>query len=302
MKRGDRISEFDLLSLRYALLSADHGSFRQAADSLGIRSSVISKRVRALEEELGVSLFERHSRGLRTTWAGRRFLDRIDVILSELDYAAKAALSAGRGAHGSLRIGIFSSLGSLLARDVIAAFREQHPDVQTDVREGAPRAHIARLRERRLDVALVTGLPDPEGCDAEHFWSERVYVALPTGHGLASHPSIAWDTIRTEPFIVSRDEPGPEIHDYLIQRLANLGHTPKVTRYEVGRENLMHMVALGFGLTLTSEATVATAFPGLRFVPVQGEDPLPFSAVWSPGNDNPALRRFIALMRSLAKR
>ena len=169
MKSGDRTSDLDLLSLRYALLSAEHGSFRQAAESLGIRSSVISKRVRALEDELGVSIFERHARGLRTTWAGHRFLDRIDLVMAELDYAAKTALNAGRGTEGYLRIGIFSSLASLLPREVIAAFRQRHPDVHIDVCEGAPRAHVARLRQRRLDLALVTGRPDHEGCDAEQF-------------------------------------------------------------------------------------------------------------------------------------
>lgn len=293
--------DFDLRSLRYAVLAAEHGSFRQAAATLGVRSSVVSKRVRSLEDELGVSIFERHSRGLRVTWAGRRFLDRVDLIMVELDYAAKTALSAGRGMHGYLRIGIFSSLGSLLPREAIAAFRIRHPRVHTTVREGAPRFHIAKLRERRLDVALVSGTPVVDDCDAQTFWSERVFVAVPVRHPLATKRSVTWNQISESRFIVSRAGPGPEIHDYLIQRLADLGRSPSISRQDVGRENLMHMVSMGFGLTLTSESAVATTYPGLRFVPIEGEKPLPFSAVWSPCNDNPALRRFLSVMRTMSQ-
>jgi DNA-binding transcriptional LysR family regulator len=75
-----------------------------------------------------------------------------------------------------------------------------------------------------------------------------------------------------------------------------------VTRYDVGRENLINLVGLGFGISLTSEATVATRYPDVVFRPIEGEDDiLPFSAVWSPSNDNPALRRFLALMRAMAE-
>ncbi len=63
----------------------------------------------------------------------------------------------------------------------------------------------------------------------------------------------------------------------------------------------MHLVAIGQGLTLTSEATTATAFPGIVYRPLADET-LPFSAIWSPRNDNPAFRRFLSLAKSMAKR
>lgn len=276
-------------------------SFRRAA-ALDVGPSAVSRRIRALEDELGVSLFERHNGGVRITAAGRRFLNRVGIALSEMDYAIKSASSSGRGAEGFLRIGIFSSLASLFPRAAIATFVEKHPEIDVDVTEGAPRTHIARVRERGLDIALVTGHPSIPDCDTQQFWSERVFVVLPAGHRLSVLETVSWNDLRDEHFIVSRQEPGPEIHDYVIRKLADLGHHPSVGRYDVGRENLINLVGLGFGISLTSEATVATAYPDVVFRPIEGEDDvLPFSAVWSPSNDNPALRRFLALMRAMAE-
>jgi DNA-binding transcriptional LysR family regulator len=108
--------------------------------------------------------------------------------------------------------------------------------------------------------------------------------------------------LREETFIVSRDEPGPEIHEYLIRRLATLGFHPEVRRLAVCRESLIHLVSIGFGLTLTSESAVATPFRGIQFKPINGEeDTLPTVGVWLPGNDNPALRRFVSLARAIRR-
>jgi hypothetical protein len=74
-------------------------------------------------------------------------------------------------------------------------------------------------------------------------------------------------------------------------------------RFDVGRETSMQLVALGLGVTLTSEATTANSFPGVEFRPIAGDtDAIPFSGVWSPKNDNPAFRRFLSLARVLSKK
>ena len=95
----------DLVSVTHALSVAEHLSFSRAAQNLGVQQSAVSRRVRALEDKLGVSLFERDSTGVRITEAGRRFLDRTRPALAEIDHAMKAAASAGRGAEGVIRIG-----------------------------------------------------------------------------------------------------------------------------------------------------------------------------------------------------
>ena len=110
----------------------------------------MSRRVRALEDELGVSLFERHRTGVRVTDAGARFLQQAREALAQLDHASKIAGVAGRGVTGQLRIGILSSMGAGFLRELIQAYSERHPDVAIEIVEAASMGHISLIRKRRL--------------------------------------------------------------------------------------------------------------------------------------------------------
>lgn len=138
------------------------------------------------------------------------------------------------------------------------------------------------------------------GCDVELLWSESILVALANDHELGGNAVIAWSTISTEAFIVSRSAPGLEIHDYVVKNLSGIGRHPEVSWHAVGRETLMAMVGLGVGISLVSAAEAGVRYPGVTFVPL-AEERLAFSMVWSPQNDNPALRRFLSAARVHAR-
>ncbi|AWC25207.1 HTH-type transcriptional regulator GltC [Aminobacter sp. MSH1] len=209
--------------------------------------------------------------------------------------------SFGRGEAGIVRIGIFSSLASGFLADLLRAYVAGNPSVRPDLVEGGPSEHISAVQRHQMDVTFLTGEPIADGCDRTHLWKEQVYVTLPSDHELVPRDEIFWADLRDRHFIVSEADPGPEIHEYLVKHLADLGHHPSVERHGVGRDNLMHLVAIGRGLTLTSEATTAARFPGVVYRPLSGEI-LPFCAIWSPQNDNPALRRLLSLARIMSKR
>jgi DNA-binding transcriptional LysR family regulator len=295
--RGSKI-RFE--SIWHSIVASEQRSFHRAAALIGIDQSVVSRKVRALEDELGVSLFERDRGGVRLTRAGEEFIRHAKAVLSDLDYAVKAARSAGEGISGVLRVGFFCSLSTGFLRDLLKEFIQHHKAVSVEVEHGAPGDHIRRIRDRTMDIAFFTGSPNVPDCDVELLWHERVYCVLPEGHRLSEVGALKWPDLRGERFIVSRNEPGPEIHEYLIRRLATLGFHPQVKRLSVCRESLIHLVSMGFGATLTSASAVATPFRGVRFMPMSGdEDTLPTVGVWLPSNDNPALRRFVSLARAM---
>ncbi|MCE8008251.1 LysR family transcriptional regulator [Aestuariivita sp.] len=291
----------ELRHLRYVVAASKCGSFRRAAVSLGVEQSTISRHIRDLEDELGASLFNRYSGGVILTHAGKRFVRHARRALSEVSCAAADIRPIGRGEEGAVQIGIFSSLASGFLAQMLRAYIHRYSDVRIDIIEGSPSEHISAVRQHKLDVAFVTGAPGLTDCDAAQFWTERVFVVIPDAHPLAERKVIRWDELRTETFILSEGDPGPEIHDFLIKHLADLGAHPAIERHRVGRDNLMQIVSFGRGLTLTSESTVATQFPGVVYRRLENEM-LPFCAVWSPNNDNPAWRRMLSLARLLARR
>lgn len=290
----------EMRHLRYVVAAAERGSFRRAAMALDIRESAISRRIRDLEDEVGAALFIRHHGGVNLTHAGQRFFDRALRALNEIEGAVADAGSFGRGETGTVRIGIFTSLASGFLSDLLRAYVSVNPGVRPDLIEGGPAAHIAAVRRLHLDTAFLTGKLVVDGCDVAHLWNERVLVVMPSKHEFVSLRKINWTHLRDRHFIVSEDDPGPEIHDYLVKHLGDLGHHPSIERHRVGRDNLMHLVALGQGLTLVHEAAGATQFPGVVYRSVEGEV-LPFCAIWSPHNDNPALRRLLSLAKTMSK-
>ncbi|MBX5141264.1 LysR family transcriptional regulator [Rhizobium lentis] len=297
---GKCVEAIELRHLCYFVTAAEHGSFRKAAAVLETQESTISRRVRDLEDRIGASLFHRHSGGVFLTLAGERYLRHARRILRQVRESVTEAVIVGRSEEGRVRMGIFSSLASGFLPDLMRAYDRRHANVQIELVDGNPAEHVAAIRQLQLDVAFLTGKRDWPGCDATPLWSERVFVVLPQSHDLAAKEELHWPELAHEMFIVSEVAPGQEIHDYLVQRLADLGHHPEIQPQYVGRDNLLPLVALGRGLTLTSQATTAAQFPGVCYRPIAGES-LPFSAVWSPKNDNPAFRRLLSIAKAMSK-
>ncbi len=150
-----------------------------------------------------------------------------------------------------------------------------------------------------LDVAFLTGLQTADGCDVLHLWIERDFAALRITDDLTLKREISWRDLRGRRFIVSETNLGPEIHDYLTKHLGDLGHPPDVQRQSVGRANLINLVSMGQGLTLTSEATIKWRVPGVVYQPLKDEV-LPFSAIWSLQNCKPTLRRVLSLASTMS--
>lgn len=291
----------DLIALSDALLVLEQGSFRGAAVRLGVRPSVVSRRVRGLEDALGVSLFQRLSQGAQPTSAGRLILNRGRVILADLADLSRMAALSGSGSEGRLCIGVVASIAGGTARDILQTFLAANPAVELDIVEGSPRDHVAAVRTLRMDLTFVVGTPPALGCEVEPLWIEPILVALPIGHPLAALDSLTWEQLVEERFIVSKVDPGPEIQDFVVKHLAGLGRHPLVEPRPVLREGLMAMIRLGRGISLVGAAEAAVTYPGVAFRTLAGET-ISFSAIWSSKNDNPALRRFLSLARIEVRR
>src|SRR3546814_3926421 len=92
----------------------------------------------------------------------------------QFDSAIASARQAGRGEQGTLRIGVFTSLAGGFLRDLVLEFRNDHPLVHIDVREGDRRVHISEVRRHSLAVVIATGNAEVIGCDTAELWQERV--------------------------------------------------------------------------------------------------------------------------------
>lgn len=293
----------DLRYLRYAIIVAEHGSLRRAAEAMNISQSTVTRRIQLLERRLGAPLFERSRSGTRLTYAGENFIRDAKVGASHLHQAINDLTHTQRGNRGELRIGLMASLASGFLSELLGTFRKRFPSVDVKLEEASSQSNAAGVLSGRLDAAFISGAPELPGCETRCLWSERIFLALPAQHPLAARQNIAWEEVRDETFLVGAEGPGPEIEDYLVRRLSDLGFRPKILVQKVGRDNLLNMVAKGFGMTLTTDSTLGTSYVGISFVSVgDATECVRSSAVWLIGSQNPALRRLLDLCEVMTSR
>lgn len=289
----------ELRHLRYFVAAAEHGSFRKAGAALGLSPSAISRCIADLEDQIGTSLFHRHTWGISQTYAGQRFLHRARSAIRTVGEGAQDVAAVGRSEQGRLRIGIYSSIASGFLAELLGTYTDRHRRVTIEMVDGNPDEHVAAIRQLNLDVAFLTGTREWPDCERTPLWSERVFAVLPELHKLSDGNDLEWRDLADETFIVSERAPGQEIYDHLVRCLADLGRHPAIQVHDVSRDNLVPLVALGRGLTLVNEAMTVAQFPGVTYRPIRGEI-LPFSAIWSAKNDNPAFRRLLSLAKAMA--
>ncbi|GAJ29276.1 transcriptional regulator LysR [Acidomonas methanolica NBRC 104435] len=191
-----------MTALMQTLAVAEYLSFHRAALALGTSQSNVSTRIKALEQELGIVLFERNTRGVRLTEAGRLFVERVSAGVDQLDHAVKTAGMAASGEYGRLRIGIHALIPRSFLAELIGQYREDHPGIEVEIVEGTAREAVMQLRAHRLDIVFLAGAAELPDCHSRRIWTEALLAVLPERHPLAVQSSVTWAELAGETFLV----------------------------------------------------------------------------------------------------
>ena len=285
----------EIRDLTYLMASASAGNFTRAAESLGLNTSTISRRVGRLEDELGLTVFERGHAGVRLTAGGKAVLPYIRRALADLDAIRHAGDQNGSGVVGEVRLGArMSPVGEPLC-SLLIGWRERHPHVLLALSELSERQIQAGLRERRIDVALMTShtlWPDAAG---EPLYRERLVAAIPRDHPLAEQQALDWDTLRKETFLVQGWDDSQSAREFYA---SFMGSGVRFRTHAASKQSLLALVGAGFGITLATISQSEVVFPGVAYRPIREEDAwVQVQLVWCPDAEDPAVRRFVAFMR-----
>jgi len=288
---------FGLLSLelRTLLVVAEAASFTRAARQLKVQQSTVSRRIRDLEDGLGVSLFERYSHGVQLTAAGRAFVGEVGRSRDVLKVAVAEARHAGSGGTGRLRLGFVWSFSAGAARDIVAAYRAQHPAIRLQLTELGAAELLKRILARQIDCAWIVRWHDLDpALEVEPLWSEALHLAQPSAR--ASAEPQEWSVLGREPYLCRATEEWRHFQRHLDQIE---GPRMDIHSHDCSQDSLLSLVAAGDGVTLLCESIADLGHPGVQFTPMR--DPrarLEICAIWRRETDNPALRRFLALTRA----
>ena len=175
----------NLKQITYFLAVAEAGQMTAAAKQLHMAQPPLSYQLKALEDELGVRLFERGSRGVRLTGSGQQFMTYAQQIVETVAAAENAARRSGEGEIGTLALGLTSSAGDVLPRQKLQAFNRRYPQVEFALYEDNTYGILDKLRRNILDLAIVRTPFNDDGLASCRLSSDHmIAVALgPDGDG-----------------------------------------------------------------------------------------------------------------------
>jgi len=288
----------ELRHLRYFVTVAEERSFTRAAEKLWIAQPGLSTQIRRLEGELGIQLFERHTRGVDLTEAGELLLDRARVTLA----AAEAARSTGRdlaaGLVGSIRLGVATHAGWSGTADLLGTFARDRPDVEVTVSESYGGTLIRDLRDGRLDAVLA---PAMFAC------AELLQLAVGREPWLvlagASHPLAAADgpvaagELNGARVVVTGHRDAAPYDRAVAETLTEIGVVCELSRAGSGPVFYAPVVSGDAVALATAPAASAGGVARRRLKPLRTID---FALFWRDRTPAPALERFIGAARSCA--
>lgn len=163
----------DLRQLRYFSEVLESGSFSKAAEQLHVAQPALSQHVRHMEEELGVKLLHRSTKGVTATEAGERLLRQAKHILAEFAEIPDKVRSAA-SPRGEVRFGMPGTVSEILAAPLIEAARARYPDVRIRIVEAMSGYILEWLKRGDVDLAVIYSVSDPRGLAAHHALSEEI--------------------------------------------------------------------------------------------------------------------------------
>jgi DNA-binding transcriptional LysR family regulator len=267
----------ELRHLRYAVALADELHFARAAARLHIAQPPLSQQIKALENELGVRLFDRTSRRVGLTDAGAAFIAEARRTLASAEQAIEAARRAARAETGRLAVGYVSSASYELLPAVLRAFRRRAPDVLLVLEEMNSSEQSRGVLAGTLDVGFVRRPPPTDRRLAGTVVRrEPIVVAVPRDHALAAARAIRLRELALEPFVIFPARPRPSWADAALDLCRGAGFEPRVVQEAVEMVSALSLVAAGIGIALVPGAVRAVRRPGVVFRPLT---PAPWSEV-----------------------
>ncbi|PSL51629.1 LysR family transcriptional regulator [Saccharothrix carnea] len=294
----------DLKHLRAAVAVADHLHFGRAAAALGIAQPPLSQAVKALETELGVTLFHRDTRNVDLTEAGAAFVADAREVLSKVDAAVRRARAAGRGEEGSLAIGMVGSSVLHPLPLIIREFRARYPAVTLSFSVLPTMLQVEQLRTAELDVGLLRPpLPGPaDDLELVPVSREPLVAVVPDDHRLARRRRVHVRSLAGEPFVLFPRHLGPGLYDEITALCRRGGFTPRVAQEAVQMPTIVGLVAAGCGVGIVPGSSAAQPRPEVAFLSLSPVVRLVDLAIALPVKGRSAVAaNFTALARDLTR-
>jgi DNA-binding transcriptional LysR family regulator len=264
----------ELRQIRSFLSIAETLHFGRTAELIHLSQPALSLQIRALEEQIGVRLFERDRRKTTLTAAGLTFRDDAAAAVSQLEQAIRRARLAAAGKLGLLRVGFISTAGNEIVPNLVRRFRGSNPDVVFSLCNILTTDQIRMLAAGSLDIGFLR-LPIGEHPELEvvEVHREPFVVVTPLSHKLAKRKKIALHELSGENFVMYERSYAPGFHDLIFGMLRDAGVVPNVCQTAGQMPTLISLVDSGMGISILPASAVKNSVASVVACEIAGTIP-----------------------------
>ena len=291
----------DLLTFQAFVTLAETLNFRAAAERLHMSQPALSLRLKRMEDELGLRLFDRTRSSVALSGAGRELLPYAARLLGEASATRAAALRIASGEAGTLRVGYtpISILGA--APELIRRFAQEHPRITLDLVELLSDGVEAAIVADRIDVGILHPPLSQQGLQVLPLYEERFVVALSAYDPLAGRDRLSLRDLADRDFVLTARSVGPALFARIVALCQDAGFEPRLRQEVPTSSAAIGLVAAGLGVGLVIGSFARLAWPGVAFIPIDGPAPsLSVVAATRQGMREAVIRTFLSsIERSL---
>ncbi|OYZ90735.1 MAG: hypothetical protein B7Y08_28745 [Rhodospirillales bacterium 24-66-33] len=221
-------------------------------------------------------------------------------LFEEIDHMVKASQLADRGEAGLLKAGFATGVSTSKVSTILADHIKSLPEVAIQVTERSPAQLITALRTGDVDLAIIAGEARQHSGPSMSLWSERIIAALSSRHPLSNSEVIDWSDLKDETFLLSQWDPGLDLRNLILRKLAAPGDDPRIETWDTSNENVLGMIEAGLHVSIHCESWTSLNYSGVRFRELRdasGPSHITFTACWEEHNRSPALARFLETLR-----
>ncbi|MFT3997529.1 MAG: LysR family transcriptional regulator [Asticcacaulis sp.] len=282
---------FELSQIRCFVTAAEELHFGRAAARLNMTQPPLSRQIQVLERILGVPLFERTSRSVKLTPAGRVFLPEARRIVWLAESATLAARKVAQGDAGRIGIGFTAVSGYSFLPQIVAQARARLPNIELDLREMVSSQQVEALQTGLIDIGFLRQPLERHEFESERVVSEGLIAALPTGDARLTAPDLTLKAFDGSPLIMYSREGASYFHNMLMGLFSAAEVRPDYVQQVTQIHSMLGLVRAGLGVAIVPRTAMGLQFAGVHYrdIATVPEKPVELYMVWRRGNANPAL-------------
>ncbi|WP_421943134.1 LysR family transcriptional regulator [Pedobacter sp.] len=284
----------DLQKIKYFLALSEQLHYWKTAEKVSITQSALSRQIQALENELGLQLFERNKRNVKLTPAGNFLKEKWTLELSELEYIHQFAKQIHLGERGTITIAHPDSISASIMPEILEKITRLFPQLQIKLVQVLYENQLEFLKNYKIDLAITRDINSSAGIKSKKLYSDNLALVVPIDHPFNILEDLSAESLKQQKFILPTKDEGSSYSEIIQALFKHYDFVPDVFLHSEFGSTIIALVRQGLGIAILPDSYLHHQSPGIRFIPLPFKTDIYIN--WRADDHNPVLSNILNLI------